>query len=279
MKKLMFAAVAAVGLTTGFAIESDVVGYQDKTITPNTMNIACATFLPTDKAGENAVLGDIKVNENFVVAEDSLQLLNGNGGTLAMYTYCDAITAAEYAEFGLQEGWYDYFELAEYWDWESPLTYTLKNNVKIPFGTMFILQSGREGSGLIYSGSVLDEDKEFLIVPDTMNMLGNATPVDLNLGDILVNEKFVVAEDSIQFLNGNGGTLAMYTYCDATTAAEYAEFGLQEGWYDYFELAEYWDWESPLTYTQKNDVDVPAGCGFILQSGNEGSGIIIPAAL
>ncbi len=112
------------------------------------MNIACATFLPVGKADTEMVLGDIKANDTFVFLADTVQTLTGTGGTLAMYTYCSAATITELGDdYGLQEGWYDYKEL-ENWDWESPLTYTQKNDVDIPAGYGFIVQSGYEGSSI-----------------------------------------------------------------------------------------------------------------------------------
>ena len=276
MKKLMCAiAAVSAGICLADVTSANVVGYQNKEVTPNTMNISCSTFLPVGTDGSKAVLGDIKANDTFAFAEDNLQLLTGTGGTLAQYTYCNEEWAAEFESTGLKVGWYDYEEISN-WDWESTAPES-KNNVELPFGSMFILQSGYEGAALIYAGQVLDADKEFEIVPGTMNMLGNATPVDLTLGDIKANDTFAFAEDNLQTLTGTGGTLAQYTYCNEAWAAEFESTGLKVGWYDYEEISN-WDWESTAPES-KNSLPIPSGYGFIIQSGYEGAGIIIPSPL
>ena len=274
MKKLMCAiAAVSAGICLADVTSANVVGYQNKEVTPNTMNISCSTFQMV--GNKVATLGDIKANDIFAFAEDTLQLLTGTGGTLAQYTYCNASWAAEFESLGLKEGWYDYDDINN-WDWESTAP-ACKNSVELPFGTMFILQSGYEGAALIYAGQVLDADKEFEIVPGTMNMLGNATPVDLTLGDIPANDIFAFAEDTLQTLTGTGGTLGQYTYCNASWAAEFESLGLKIGWYDYEEINN-WDWESTAPES-KNSLPIPAGYGFIIQSGYDGASITIPSPL
>ena len=220
-------------------------------------------------------ISDIKPNADFHSFEDTLQLLNGNGGTLAAFYYCDEATAEAYASFGLQgAGWYDYDEYAA-WNWSSPLA--PKNTYSIPFGTMFVIQSAYENSGLVYAGEVIPADREFTITPGVWNMLGNVQPTNLEISDIMVNANFHSFEDTLQLLNGNGGTLAAFYYCDEATAEAYASFGLQgAGWYDYDEYAA-WNWSSPLA--PKNTYPIPAGLGFVMQTAYEGSGIIIPTPL
>ena len=222
-----------------------------------------------------ATLGDITANDLFAFAEDTLQLLTGTGGTLALYTYCNAAWAAEFESLGLKEGWYDFYEIND-WDWESTAP-ACKNSVELPYGTMFILQSSYDGAALTYAGQVLEADKEFEIVPGTMNMLGNATPVDLTLADIPANDTFAFAEDTLQTLTGTGGTLALYTYCNAAWAEEFASTGLKVGWYDFYDIND-WDWESTAPES-KNSLPIPAGYGFIIQSSYEGAGITIPTPL
>ena len=274
MKKLMCAiAAVSAGICLADVTSANVVGYLNNEVTPNTMNISCATFRPV--GDEAAVLGDLKANDTFAFLQDTVQTLNGNGGTEAMYTYLSETAAVAYEMYGLRAGWYDYNELLA-WDWVSEPP-AQKNTDSLPYGKMFIIQSGYEGAALVYSGEVIPAAKEFMIIPNTMNMLGNATPVDLVLGDIACNDTFAFLQDTVQTLNGNGGTKAMYTYLNETAAVAYEMYGLRVGWYDYNELLA-WDWVSEAP-AQKNDVEIPAGYGFIVQSGYDGAGIIIPSPL
>ncbi len=245
------------------------------------MNFECATFLPVDKADTAMVLGDLKANDTFMFTADTIQTLTDGGAKLAMYTYCSEQAIIDLVDdYGLQVGWYDYDELNN-WDWTPATVPALKNDVALPYGTMYVLQSGNEGAALIYSGKVLSEDKEFIVESRVMNMLGNATPVDITLGDITANDKFAFALDTLQLLTDGGGTKAMYTYLGTAAIEEfgYAVYGLKEGWYDFNEINYEWDWTAATVPAQKNDVPIPAGYGFIVQSGSESAGITIPAAL
>jgi len=266
MKKLIFAAAVAASMGA-FALESaNVVGFQDKEITTGQWNCMTATFLPTGAAGTSMTLGDIKANDTFAFGDDTLQTLNGNGGTLGQYTYCNEAMAEE---FGFDVGWYNYEDVSN-WDGESALVSC--NNVSLPWGTMVIIQSSYEGAGLVYAGEVLAENKELSITTGEWNMLGNATPVDLTLGDIAANDTFAFGDDTLQTLNGNGGTLGQYTYCNEAMAAE---FGFDVGWYNYEDVSN-WDGESQLA--NQNSLPIPSGYGFVLQSSYEGAAIILPKA-
>ena len=220
-------------------------------------------------------ISDIKPNANFFPFADTIQLLNGNGGTLAVFCYCDEATAESYAAWGVKgPGWYDYEEYSA-WQWDSDIY--PKNDYPIPFGTMFVVQSAYENVALIYAGEVLPADKEFTITPGVWNMLGNVQPTDLKIKDIVPNANFFPFADTIQLLNGNGGTLAVFCYCDEATAESYAAWGVKgPGWYDYEEYSA-WQWDSDIY--PKNDYPIPAGLGFVVQSAYEGAGIIIPTPL
>ncbi len=212
-------------------------------------------------------LGDIKANDAFEFGSDTLQTLNGNGSTKAMYTYANA-TVAE--EFGLQAGWYDYDEVST-WDGESALTPC--NTVSLPFGEMSILQAGSDAAAVIYSGVVSSSDIELAISSGVWNLRANCMPVDYILGDLTANDAFEFGSDTLQTLNGNGSTKAMYTYASAAVAQE---FGLQAGWYDY-DAVSVWDGESELSSC--NGVEIPAGYGFILQAGRDDATVTIPSPI
>ena len=251
------------------------VGYQNDKVPANQWNMRCSTFLPTGTDGKAMTISDLKPNADFQNFSDNVQLLNGNGGTLAMFVYCDEATAEAYASYGLQgSGWFDADEYNN-WNWSSPLA--PKNDYPIPFGTMFVIQAASSDSGLVYAGEVIPRDWEFTVTAGVWNMIGNSQPTNLEIQDIIPNAFFQNFSDNIQLLNGNGGTLAMFVYCDEATAEAYASYGLQgSGWFDADEYNN-WNWSSPLA--PKNEYPIPSGLGFVVQVGADGAGLIIPTPL
>ena len=161
------------------------------------------------------------------------------------------------------------------------------NNVEIPFGTSFIMQTSYNDVTIDYAGQVMGSAKEFTITSGCWNMTGNCSPVALVYGDITANETFAFGEDTLQTLTGTGGTDLLLTYLSPEVAeadySDFAELGLTAGWYDYNFIADPdtgWDWESEIPADKKyNAIAVPAGFGFIMQSSYEGAAIEIPSPL
>lgn len=265
MKKLIFAAAAVAGMGA-FALESaNVVGYQEKEANVGVYNCLAATFLPVGVDGSVMTLGEIKATDEFAFGEDTIMTLTGGGGTDKTYTYCNAIYAAD---FGIEEGWYLYSDVN---NWDGETTLAKQNSTTLPYGTMVILQTGYQGSGLIFAGQVLDENKKFTCTSGVYNMLGNATPVDRTLGDIAGDDNFAFGEDTLMTLTAGGGTDKTYTYCNETYAAD---FGVAVGWYSYQDVN---NWDGEASLKSYNADPIPAGFGFIVQTGY-GAGIIIPKA-
>jgi hypothetical protein len=281
MKKLMLAAVA---LASGvaMAIESaNVVGYQNKGITEGEYNMHCSTFLPVGKAATAAVLGDFTANLEFGFGSGNVMTLTPNGGrTGSVYTYLTTEEAEEYGIEGLTAGWYDYNYVNEEWSWQEPIpAEKCGNNMSLPYGTMFIVQAA-DGAQITYNGQVLSENYSFAINEGEYNMLGNATPVDLTLGDFTTNLEFGFGSGNVMTLTPNGGrTGSVYTYLTAEEAEEYGIEGLLPGWYDYNYVNDEWSWQEPIPEEKcGNSLPIPAGYGFVVQAA-DGAVLELPKAL
>ena len=255
------------------------VGYQNKAVEGGVYNMNVGTFLAIGKAKADMTFGDISASRDFEFAANNLMTLTPDGGrTGDVITYLTAEEAAEYCQ-DLKPGWYDLTYVNNDWDWESPIPAEYSfNNKKLPFGTMVIIQ-GNDGATINYAGEVLGENHQFTIIGGQYNMIGNATPVDLVLGDISASRDFEFAANNVMTLTSEGGrTGDVVTYLTAEEAAEYCK-DLKPGWYDLTYVNNDWDWESviPDDYCF-NKMPIPAGYGFIAQ-GNDGATIEIPSPL
>ena len=99
MKKLMFAAAAALCATAGFCVESaNIVGYQTKD-TVTGFNFVIPTFKAV--SGGAIHIQDIKI-AGATDWSDSIQVLDEGGATVQLYFYASA------AESGAEaDGWLD----------------------------------------------------------------------------------------------------------------------------------------------------------------------------
>ena len=241
----------------------------------------CSTFLPVAKDAKEAVLGDFTANREFGFGSGNVMTLTANGGrTGKVYTYLTAEEAAEYGIEGLTAGWYDYNYVNDEWSWETPIpAEKCGNNLPLPYGTMFIVQAAN-GAAITYNGQVLDQNYSFSIIEGEYNMLGNATPVDLTLGDFIANRGFGFGSGNVMTLTANGGrTDKMYTYLTEEEAEEYGIEGLLPGWYDYNFVNDEWSWETPIPAEKcGNSLPIPAGYGFIVQAAT-GAVLELPKAL
>ena len=247
-----------------FLEDSNTVGYQNINGQGNKKAMIGATFQKI--AGTDITLGDIGVNDGFVELSDTITTLNEFGGAAGVYVYMTATTAAD---FGLEAGWYDYYEMSD-WDGESAIAN--QNSVALYDGESLMVQVSDDAAALVFSGVVPDTATELECAAGAKTFLSNCTPVDRTLGDITVNAAFVELSDTLTVLNEFGGAAGVYVYMTATTAAD---FGLEAGWYDYYEMSD-WDGESPI---ESKNVALPAGQGFMLQVATDGAAVIVPTAL
>ena len=286
MKKLMIAASAALCATVGLCIESaNVVGYQNQDVASKN-TIFLNTF--TSVSGATMTLGDITANSfddtegeeydvfdwtGFTPFTDFIQTLNTSGNFTGKYTYAPA----GYKN-GNAAGWYDF---------SDKNCETLSNSVTIPFAHGFLLFAGDGAGGLApaltFAGQV-KADATIVPVASSSMLSGNASPVNITLGQITANsfddtegEEYDVFDwtgftpftDFIQVMSDNGQFIGKYTYAPAGY-----KNGNAAGWYDFADK----NCETPV-----NDLQIKAGQAFLVVAGDGAGGlaptITIPSAL
>ena len=226
-------------------------------------------------------LGDLTASADFSFNSDTISFIDAGGGTDSNWTYVGPEEAVEYAEFGITAGWYDNDYLNDEFGWSGPIDDKARgNDLPLPYGKAIIVQSGIDTATINCSGEVLPANKQLMIVAGGWNMLGNATPVDLKLGDIVAGGGFSFNSDTLSILDAGGGTASNWTYVGPEEAEEYAEFGITAGWYDNDYLNDEFGWAGPIDDKARgNNIPVPAGFGFVVQSGVDGAYIELPTPL
>ena len=280
MKKLMITAAAAlcaaVGLADGISSQN-VVGYQNVNGAANQKAFIGSTFERAD--GMPVTLGDIGINDSFAPLSDTVTILNEYGGEEMVFVYMDSDTANGLKEdLGLDfvAGWYDYYEL-DSWDEESLLPNY--NSKTLEYGQSLMLQVADSNAAFVFSGAVSALDPELSCKAQAKAFRANCTPLQLTMGDVLVNEFFAPLSDTVTFLNEYGGEKKVYVYMDADTATGLKDdLGLDfvAGWYDYYEL-EAWDEESLLP--NYNSEILAPGAGFMVQASSDDAALILPSPL
>ena len=264
----------------------------------NEQNMMAPTFLSV--GNQTVRLGDIKLSgcDHF---DSQLQFLNAYGATAkateelvgkdAMdafpghYATFVFVTDDEAGEYDLPGGWYFNEDF-----WEGDGLYPM-NNVTLKKGQGFLLQAIDAGMKVTYAGQVDQGEEGEIALPynvNEQNMMGNVTPVDLVLGDVVLGgcDHF---DSQLQFLNPYGATAkateemvgkdAMEAFPDHyaafvfVTEDEAGEYDLPGGWYFNEDF-----WEGDGLYPM-NNVKLPAGKAFLLQTIDSGMTIQIPSAL
>ena len=255
MKKLIFAAAAVAGMGA-FALESaNVVGYSATDYTTTGFKAYVGQFGGTDKQDAEMTLGDIKPNAVFEWGSDELQLLTTQGATDSVYYYAAPELAAENE---MEAGWWlvDFGEPVE-----------VANDVIVPFGSSVVLNIGTIGAGMVSSGEVKKGSPAIAVTQTGFNCLGNATPADCTLGDIVPNENLMWGDDELQTLAADGSTQAVYYYAAPELAAENE---MEAGWW----LV---DFGEPVEVA--NSLPIAAGEGFLLNCASSGVELNMPQVL
>jgi len=264
MKKLVIALAACVIAGAVFAqLTSQIVGYQTVPMTQNGFTATCATLAPIGMTGGNMLLGDIVANANFAPFEDSIQIVNSAGNVFMQATYVSQANLDLWEMEGYEPGWYD-FE-------DGELTGGTLNGTVLPFGTSMTVFTQYANVGLMFVGEVVQSDNPLPLVQNGFTPLGNASPVDLTLGDITANEFFAPFEDSIQIIDAAGNVVMQATYVSQANLDLWEMEGYEPGWYD-FEDGE-------LTGGTLNSTPIVAGQGMTVYTQYEGAAIIIPNPL
>ena len=231
-------------------------------------NFTCSTFKTIGKELTQMTLGDIKPNSSWVGGADMLKTLTQGGGIDKTYTY---MNAADAKEWGFTEGWY---YIDEYLDDQLDLTDRCHNSDIIPFAQCFAVNVGSPATKLVYAGEVHGEDQPLSLTGNMkFNFVGNASPVNLTLGDIRPNANWVGGADMLKTLTQGGGIDKTYTYMNAKDAEDW---GFTEGWYY---IDEYLDDQLDLSDKNRNSTPIPAGQGFAVNVGSPATSVIIPTAL
>lgn len=284
MKKLMFAIAAfAAGVASAAITSTNVVGYDNREIVRGEFNYCVANFLSMTKDKEEMTIGDIQFNAALKSSEiqiledggctmvldwEDYPLLENDGGELLMIL--DFVPAATAGENGA--GWY----LSQ----DGDYAYNM-NAWIVPFGWQYVVEGQDRNCGLINSGMVDPENEEFVLERGVFNYLGNCTPVEMTLGDLILNASFKSSE--IQLLEDGGCTLVLdwadyplleddggellmiLDYVPAATAGKNGA-----GWY----LSQDGDYAYNM-----NAWIVPAGDGFVVEGQDRGATITVPTAL
>ena len=202
MKKLMFAAAAALCATAGFCVESaNIVGYQTKD-TVTGFNFVIPTFKAVN--GGSIHIQDIKI-AGATDWNDNIQVLDEGGATIAAYYYATAEQSGAAAD-----GWLDD-------------TLALADVTFAP-GQSILIDTA-DTTVLTFAGQVSTEDTVVETVPG-FNFVGNNTPVAVNIQDFTI-EGATDWNDNIQILDEGGATIAAYYYATAEQSGAAAD-----GWLD-----------------------------------------------
>ena len=228
-------------------------------------------------------MGDLKFNANFKNSE--IQILEDGGNTMVLdwadypliepdggdlYATFDYVAAKDAGAGG--EGWY----LAQ----DGDLAYNM-NEWLIPFGWQFVIDCGDRNAQIVGNGEVDRENEEFDLERGVFNYLGNCTPTEMTLGDLILGANFKNSE--IQILEDGGNTMVLdwedfpliepdggdlYATFDYVAAKDAGAGGA--GWY----LAQ----DGELAYNM-NVWLLESGDGFVIDCGDRNASIIVPSAL
>ena len=268
MKKLVsiFALAAIAGAGFAGVDSQNIVGFQNLGGTVNALISVAPTFLNVGSNGP-ITLGDIMVNDAGLEGGLYVRFFDASGDPLdeGDYVYVNAETdyGADY------DGWY----LAETLDTYDFPAESCRNSKQIPVGTGFVLIPATAGAELKFVGELKQAQKEVTGDVNALIRVGNASPKDITLADLTVNNAGLEGGLYIRFFDASGDPLdeGDYVYVNAET-----EYGADyDGWY----LAETLDTYDFPAESCRNSKPIPAGTGFVLIPATAGATLIVPNPL
>ena len=271
MKKVAFCAAAAALCGSLLAVESaNIVGYQNQTVAGSGFTWSVATLQQMGKNLESQTLGSFSLptDENFLSGDSIILEVYGTDGALeGSYSFVDEANTSTY---GLTyTGWYP---LEKMQNWEATDD-DLSNDVVVPFGKGVIITSSEADTTLTFAGQVVDEAKTFDVAGSGFTWIGNATPVDLTLGDFAIptDEGFLSGDSIILEFYGTDGALeGSYSFVDEGNTATY---GLTyTGWYP---LEKMQNWEA-TDDDLANSVGIASGKMVIITSSESDTTLTLP---
>ena len=127
----------------------------------------------------------------------------------------------------------------------------------------------KAGAALLYAGEVIQSNVTLPLVQNGFTAIGNASPVDLTLGDIVANENFESFVDSIVIFDANGYVDIQATYVSQATLEGWDMWpDYEAGWYD--------SADEELAGGTLNGTVIPAGQGMTVFTTKSGAAITIP---
>jgi len=228
MKKLVtaFAACALAGLVDAQVESVNIVGYQTVPLAQNGYTFTCSTFAPIGMTDGTMTLGDITANANFSPFEDSIVIFDSTGSMVVQATYVSQANLEDWGMWpGYEVGWYDLDD--------GNMEFGTLNATVVPFGGSMTVFTQYADAGLIYAGEVIQSAVTLPLAQNAYTFLGNASPVDLTLGDIVANENFAPFEDSIVIFDSTGSMVVQATYVSQANLEDWGMWpGYEVGWYD-----------------------------------------------
>ncbi len=276
MKKIMFAMAAAAGLMAfGDGIESvNTVGYATKAYSANN-TFTVGQFCPMDGQLASMTLADFTPDENFEAGTDYALFFDSNLLNPLYLTYFSQAIIDENKDPEDDEnpfntmtaGWYDM----------DDETYARNyNDTVVAYGTGFIVFSASGGSGITTAGEVLSEDYTAAFEAGNW-FVGNPTPVNRTLGEVVGDEDFQAGSDYALFFDSNLLNPLYLTYFSQDVIDENKDPEDDENPFNTM-TAGWYDMDDETYSTNYNDRAVNAGEGFIFFSAS-GSGLIWKKAL
>ena len=235
MKKLMLSAALAATLA-GFGIESaNVVGYLGKTMVTG-FNAYTPMFTGIGTTSIN--IQNVKPIDDPGDMTTNIQLVGDDGNIPSTYVWLTEDAS------GFEDGWYnDDLELVD---------------VTINPGQGFLIYTETDNLKVEVAGEVKIGDINYINALG-FNAIGNASPIDVDIQDIIPQDDPGDMTTNIQIVGADGNIPSTYVWLTEEAS------GFEDGWYnDDLELVE---------------ATIVSGQGFLLYTETNGLVVKIPSAL
>ena len=198
------------------------------------------------------------------------EIYNSAGSLEGAYSFVDEANCETY---GLTNpDWYP-LDLMQGW---TATDDDLSNDVVIEFGKGVIITSGESDTKVTFAGEVLKTAPTITVVGGGITWTGNATPVNLTLGDLALptDQGFGSGDTIVLELYSSAGSLeAAYSFVDEANCETY---GLTNpGWYP-LDLMQGW---TATDDDLANNVPLPSGKMVIITSGEADTTLTLPSPL
>ena len=265
-------------LLTGDSLSSPVVGYQAKELNENANSFVVQTFLPVGVTKANVTLSTFLPKDGadgWDYYSDYLATLKTNGNLDKKYGYLSPYWAGQY--YNEEDvGWYDYAVLEA-----DPETIDAEkmDDVKIPFGTGFLIYTSKANVTLTFAGEVLEDEIALPLNENANTFIGNATPTTVKLNSLTATDGangWDYYSDYLATLKTNGNLDKKYGYLSPYWAGQY--YNEEDvGWYDYAVLEA--DPETIDAEKIDDTVVFNPGDAFLVYVSKAGIELLVPSPL